>query len=120
MTQLMLDRKVLPRRAFSNRGGPWTDEVIMARQLAQTWGECWFTLKQVKAWLEHHPHIQPGVAADLQRNGLTPEEATICLWYGKVNKGRPDLAERVGCGEITAQQAAAELKEHRRSLGKGA
>lgn len=120
MTQLMLDRKVLPRRTFSNRGGPWTDEVRMARVLAQSWGECWFTLKQVKAWLDQHPHIQPCVAADLQRNGLTPEEAATRLWYGKVNNGRPDLAERVGCGEITAERAAAELASHRRSLGKTA
>jgi hypothetical protein len=111
MTRLMLDRKVLPRRDDRDNGlPPRTGEVEYAATLATEWmADFWFTPKEVEAWMNSNPHIQPGVAADLQRNGLSPKDAARRVWYGQFQQDRPTLAERVGRGDITAKEAVEEL-----------
>lgn len=111
MTRLMLDRKVLPERDWRDHGKRLMNyEVERAKQHADEWAQLWFTPKEVAAWLDLHPHIRPQVAADLQRHGLSPEDAVTRIWYGHVRSDRPTLAERVGCGDITPKQARAELR----------
>ena len=117
LTRLMLDRKVLPRRdAMDRRHPPRNGEVEYAATLAAEWAEFWFLPNQVEAWMNSNPHIQPGVAADLQRNGLSPKDAARRVWYGQFQSDRPTLAERVSRGDITAKEAAEELGKANRKL----
>jgi hypothetical protein len=110
LARLMLDRKVLPQRDSMDRGHPPRNgEVDYAATLAKEWAEFWFLPKQVEAWMDFNPHIQPAVAADLQRNGLSPKDAARRVWYGQFQRDRPTLAERVSRGDITAKEAAEEL-----------
>lgn len=117
LTQLMLDRKVLPARDDRDIGRPpRTGEVEYAATLATEWADFLFIPKEVEAWLISHPHIRPRVAADLQRNGLSPKAAARRVWYGKFQNDRPTLADLVGRGDITAKQAAEELGKAKRKL----
>jgi len=110
LTRLMLDRKVLPRRDDRDNGlPPRTGEVEYAATLAREWADFLFVPKEVEAWLISHPHIQPRIAADLQRNGLSPKAAAHRVWYGKFQDDRPTLADLVGRGDITAKEAVEEL-----------
>lgn len=110
LTQLMLERRVLPRRSFMVNGRPFVDEVVLAQRFALEWGDVWFDHKQARRWLDSHPHIKPATAAALAGVEMTPEEAAERIWFGKRHPHRPTLADRVGCGDLTAKQARDELR----------
>jgi hypothetical protein len=101
----MLDRFVLRHRNFGMTGSPFVDEVEDAKRLAQEWAEVWFDHQQARAWLNLHPQIKPATAAAIAGVGLTPEQASERIWYGKRHPDRPTLAELVTRGDITAKQA---------------
>ena len=110
MTQLMLDRHLLCRQDYRDHGAPFLDEVVRADRLAQEWAEVWFDVKQARAWLNAHPSIQAAVAAAFSRVGITPDQASERIWYGKRDQAKPNLADRVGCGDLTAERALEELR----------
>lgn len=116
LTQVMLSLIVLPARRDpytlrADEGAPWLDEVEKAQKLADDWAGMWFDHTEAEAWLEAHDHrMPPHLAASLRAAGLSPTDAAVRLWYGKVKSDRPTLAAQVGCGDMTPQEAAAALK----------
>lgn len=78
-----------------------------AEWIAEQWARYWFTPAEVKEWLTLHPRISPSTAQSLKQAGITPQEATKDIRYGR------NVAVAVSCGDLTAEQAAAELRTRR-------
>jgi len=114
LTQFMLDEYVLPRRPPRLLGAPFVDEFREAECRAREWVSHWFDDKTARAWLRWHPNLPARTAAALRQAGVTPEQAAMRVWYGKVNDESPTLADRVKSGELTAEESAEEV---RRAVG---
>ncbi|WP_191842648.1 hypothetical protein [Catellatospora chokoriensis] len=91
---------------------PTPRRILVARAEAQAheWARFWFNPQEVKDWLAHHPRIQPYVAAALRDAGITPHQATANTRTPRGFVHRLPIAIRVAAGDITAQEAAAELQ----------
>lgn len=115
MTRLMLDRIVLPARDFQERSPmpPRNCDVEQASHLGLKWAEQLFTPHEVAEWLDFHRGICASTAGALRDEGLSAEDAARRVWYGRFRAGRPTLAERVACGDLTPEEAAQELRDAR-------
>jgi len=82
-----------------------------AEAIAREWAQHMFEALEARAWVAHNGDISPRAAADLRAAGLTPEQAAVHIRTARGFLHSRSLAIRVSCGELTAAQAAAELRE---------
>ena len=109
LAQFFFDRDIFPSRTTRDLGGPTVAEAERANANAVSWVSEMFTDAEARMWLKHHPHIPASVAAAFRRVGISPEQAALRPWYGKLNPERRSLVERVCMNEISVEQARAEL-----------
>lgn len=64
---------------------------------------------QVAAWLRVWPEAKPNIAAAFGRAEVSPELAMTPVWSGQVCPGRPGLAVRVSTGDLSIEDAVAQL-----------
>jgi hypothetical protein len=69
-----------------------------------------FDAREANEWMELHGSISPDVAASLRDAGLSAEQATTRIRTERGYVEKLPLAIRVSSGELTAEQAAAELR----------
>lgn len=87
------------------------DEAETLKEIGGSWLIEFFTPEEIGRWLvAHNCQIGADTAAAFRRVGVSAEAAATRLWYGKVNKNRPSLAERVEARELTPEAAAADLR----------
>ncbi|MGI5151333.1 hypothetical protein ACQEVC_34050 [Plantactinospora sp. CA-294935] len=84
--------------------------VQRAEAQAREWAKYWFVPQEVEEWLDVHPGISARVAAALRGAGLTPDEAAIRITTPRGFTHRLSIAIRVSSGEMTASEAAEELR----------
>ncbi|MET7427300.1 hypothetical protein [Dactylosporangium sp. NPDC005555] len=83
---------------------------VLERQ-ALAWAACWFEPADVERWIVlNNAAVAPEAAAEMRRAGISAEAAAIPLWYGKVRKGHRSIAQRVHARDVTADEAAAQLR----------
>lgn len=82
-----------------------------AEASARDWAKHWFTAQEAEQWLTANGGISASVAAALRDAGLTPEDAAVRIRTLRGFVHKLPLAIRVSCGELTATEAAAELRE---------
>jgi hypothetical protein len=75
-----------------------------AEHAATEWAGLWFEPGEVRQWLTLHPRISPAIADTLRKVGLTAADAAEPMIYNR------NIAIAVSCGDITAEQAAINLK----------
>jgi hypothetical protein len=81
--------------------------IATAKEIGQRWAACWFEPAEVDLWMTIHPSINPVTAYALKKAGLTPQDAAEQLRYART------VAIAVSIGEVSAEDAAAELKARR-------
>ncbi|MFF0256927.1 hypothetical protein ACFYPW_31080 [Micromonospora zamorensis] len=82
-----------------------------AEASAREWAKHWFTAQEVEQWLTANGGISASVAASLRDAGLTADDATVRIRTPRGFVHKLPLAIRVSCGELTAAEAAVELRE---------
>ena len=91
-------------------------EVDQAKRYANEWAEKWFLPAEVEAWLSFHPWIGADLAANLQRNGISPEDAALLIQRGTVTV--PDsrglnIAKQINIGDLCVEAARQLLRDAR-------
>jgi hypothetical protein len=118
LTTMILDRIVIRRRSpFSSRpSGPsryFADEVKDAQVLAAEWSAALFeglSTEDIVDWMQlADPPISFRQALVLHSAQITPDD----LVSGEMNRGRPSLGFRLGCGNITVEQIVVEVNRRR-------
>jgi hypothetical protein len=82
-----------------------------AEASAREWGKYWFTAREAAQWISANGGISAHIAALLRDAGLTAEDATVRIRTPRGFVHKLPLAVRVSCGELTADEAATELRE---------
>ena len=109
MVAFMLERFVLDLRRGDAADAPVTPaELAHAHALARAWGAS-LDLDEVREWLDWCPHVTPDVALELTLAGVTPQQAAEHVLHGRRVRHQPPLWSRVQFGELTPEQALAEL-----------
>lgn len=70
---------------------------------------------QIIAWLKTFPHrdLDPYEVIAVAREGVTPTDAALHLWYGRLNPLRPTVFDRICWKDITVEDAKAEIERHK-------
>lgn len=109
--------KVFLRRAETEeQRDPWSRPrprhvLVQAAEVnAREWAKHWFTPQEVETWLDVHPGLPAHVASALREAGLTPRQAAIRVTTPRGFTHRLPIAIRVSTGELTANEAAEELR----------
>lgn len=84
--------------------------VEKAEVRAREWAEHLFTPSDVKKWLKVHPGLAANVAAALRDAGLSPEQSSVKVRTQRGFVHRLPIAVRVSLEELTAAEAADELR----------
>jgi hypothetical protein len=83
------------------------DTFAHAEWSAAEWARFWFEPVEVREWLARHRRISPANAYALKQAGITAAEAAEPMRYNR------NVAIAVSCGDLTATEAAAELRARR-------
>jgi hypothetical protein len=94
-----------PTRRWTTEYRP--DTFADAERAAAEWATYWFEPAEVRDWLAHHRRISPVTAYALKQQGLSAADAAEPMRYNR------NVAIAVSCGDLTAAEAAAELKARR-------
>ncbi|SHT79502.1 Uncharacterised protein [Mycobacteroides abscessus subsp. abscessus] len=67
----------------------------------------------ILAWITAFPRrvLQPDTIVTLAAQGLTAESAKLRLWYGRINNGRRQLLDQIQIGDITVENALADIEK---------
>ncbi|MGU3435914.1 hypothetical protein ACNHUS_23190 [Actinomycetes bacterium M1A6_2h] len=71
--------------------------------------------RQIIEWVRLHGDVLPSLALRLTGLGLRPQDVDLHLWYGIERFDRPSLLNRIRWGELSAEEAAKQVVEYRRS-----
>jgi hypothetical protein len=115
LTARILRECIVPNRNWQGMQPPkgfFADEVKAAKLLTAEWGPTLFdglTPDLIIEWLGGENAITPEQAVTFHQAGVTPEDLEGPLRY----VGRPSLRLRLEVGNITVEQAIAEVKSSR-------
>ncbi|MGN7780197.1 hypothetical protein ACTJJE_11840 [Mycolicibacterium sp. 22603] len=70
---------------------------------------------EIISWLKKFPDqpLDPDTVIALAQEGITPWDAALRLWYGKINENRPTVFDRICFKDITVRQAKAEIEQYK-------
>ncbi len=73
----------------------------------------------IHAWLVTFPDqvLSPRSVLPLILHGLKPHDVKLRLWFGRENRLRPTLFERIGWGDLSTTEAAEQIAQFRRRTG---
>lgn len=84
--------------------------VEQAEARGQEWAREMFTAAEAREWVELNGDVSPKIAAKLRGVGVSPREASVRIRTARGFVERLPLVTRVSCGELTAEEAAVELR----------
>lgn len=110
--ELAICRHVIdPRR--TRRGGYTPEERDRLARLMRRWLETW--LDDMAEWIRVSGGEHPEVAVKLCTAGLTPADADLRIGFGRIDRTRDTIIQRVIKGTLGIKDAVRQVTEFRRS-----
>ena len=100
-----------PRR--TKRGGYTPEERDRAQRLTTRWATTW--LSDIVDWIRVSGGEHPDIAVKLSKAGLTPADAELRLGFGRIDRSRDTIIERMIKGNLGIKDAVRQVQEFRRS-----
>ncbi|BBY21300.1 hypothetical protein [Mycobacterium stomatepiae] len=103
----------------------FAEELATARQRQTEWAKQCFEQgvllsdEIIVGWVRAFPDmvLPPREVVRLAAAGLTPNGAKLRLWYGRCRDDRPMLLDQIRMGDISVEQAVADVMEYERGQG---
>lgn len=123
LEQAIVDR-IVPWGERARRRPPgmiFFDELQTIKRIHKQWAQACIEAghlmsdEQIIAWLEAFPNrdLDPREVIAVASEGVTPANAALHLWYGRVNPFRPTLFDRICCKDITVEEAKTQIERHK-------
>jgi hypothetical protein len=121
LQKVVLRAGILPRRellvwpANIPDGRYFVDEVDEARDFEARWREAilFLTLPEIEDWVRLVSGASVREALKFHEAGMTARDASLRLWYGRLNAERPTLFDQVTQGSLAIADAARHVRQYR-------
>lgn len=121
--QAIVDRIVPPDERSGRKvpGMIFFDELETIKGIHNQWARACFEAgylmsdDEIVAWFKMFPqrHLNPREVIAVAREGLTPTDAALQLWYGRTSPSLPTLFDRICGKDISVQAAKAQIERYK-------
>lgn len=125
LDQVIADKIVPPDERFGRKtpGMIFFDELQTIKRIHKQWVQAGFEARHLMsdddiiAWFKAFPHhdLDPREIVAVARAGVTPSDAALRLWYGRVSPSLPTMFDRIRAKDITVEAAKAQIERYKRA-----